>query len=113
MRGWPLALLLSIVIWLILYIIILNIQKSNVRKEKEAVIKVLIHRIDSLQSVNSQLQHEGEVLMEFYRNALKYKDKAEAKASESAKQLRNEKSRIIRYSVPELDSIRAVHFGQH
>ena len=79
MRGLPLALLLSIVIWLIVYVIVLNIQKSNVKQEvqeREAVIKGLIHRIDSLQGVNRQLQHEGEVLMQFYRNALNDKDKA-------------------------------------
>ena len=116
MRGVPLALLLSIVIWLIVYVIVLNIQKSNVKQEvqeREAVIKGLIHRIDSLQGVNRQLQHEGEVLMQFYRNALNDKDKAEAKARQSAKQLRDEKNRIIRYSDVQLDSIRAEHFRQH
>lgn len=82
-------------------------QVKQLKKEKEQILK----RLDSLNNVSQQLQHEGDVLLRLYKIAKKDREEAMKEANEAQKKLRHEKNKpVIRYTHQQLDSIRAVHF---
>lgn len=109
--------LIGLVVIFVVWDIILNIQKENLKADRDRIRtekELLRKELDSLQNVSKQLQHEGEVLLRLYQIAKKDREVALQEAKEAQKKLRYEKSKpVIRYTDIELDSIRAKQFGQH